>query len=68
MPANNSVTNRSARRVSALERFSISPTGSLRARRTPEQKEEADKKYVERKEQELQSLNRGTAPRSRSAR
>ena len=58
MPANNSKTNISIRRTAALERFKISPTGPLRTKRTPEQKEEAAKGYVERKEQELASLQR----------
>jgi hypothetical protein len=57
MPANNSKTNRSIRRTSALERFKISPTGSLR-QRTPEAKALADVGYVERKEQELAGLQR----------
>ena len=58
MSHNNSKTNRSHRRTAALERFKISPTGSLRAKRTPEQKAAADEGYVERKEQELESLKK----------
>ena len=50
MSFNNSPTNRSIRRAAALERFKISPTGSLRTKRTPDQKAEADTGYVERKE------------------
>jgi hypothetical protein len=58
MPANNSKTNRSHRRVSALERFKISSSGPLRAKRSDDQKAEAAKGYVERKEQELASLQK----------
>jgi hypothetical protein len=56
MPANNSPTNRNIRRVAALERFKISPTGSLRASRTPEQKAVADVEYKDRKAVELAAL------------
>lgn len=58
MPANNSPTNRNIRRAAALERFTISPTGSLRASRTPEQKAKADEGYVERKNAEREALSK----------
>ena len=58
MPANNSKTNRSVRRAAALERFKISSTGPLRQGRSELQQEEAAAKYVERKQQELDALNK----------
>jgi hypothetical protein len=58
MPANNSQINRNRRRAEALQRFSISPIGSLRTRRTPEQKAEADKGYVGRKNIEREALSK----------
>lgn len=58
MPANNSPTNRNIRRVAAQARFKISPTGSLRENRTPEEKAVADAGYLERKEEERAALTK----------
>lgn len=56
MPANNSKTNRNIRRASALARFKISPTGSLREGRSDEDKATANVNYLDAKNAERAAL------------